>query len=71
MAIFVILLLTIALSVSGKIYTKMSILINDGNIEEDNLVKCDIGEFVISVKKLKKFCEPILKVSQYGKSVLQ
>ena len=49
----------------------MSILINDGNTQEDKLVKCDIAEFVVSVEKLKIFTEPITKTLDYSKSVLR
>ena len=49
----------------------MSILINDGNLQDESIVKCDIGEFVLIVEKLKRITEPYSKVTSYCASVLR
>ena len=47
----------------------MSILINDGSSEEDKVIKCDIGEFVVSVERVKKHMEPLYKFVCYIQSI--
>lgn len=49
----------------------MSILIDDGNTKEDKIVKCDIGEFVISYQKVKRLLSPVVDVLIYSKNILK
>jgi len=49
----------------------MSILINDGNIAGDKVVKCDIGEFVLCYVKLKRYMSPAIKLYSYVIAVLK
>ena len=51
----------------------MSILINDGKveIEEEDLIKCDIGEFVLLVEKVRRQVGPIVDVLNYGRSIFR
>ena len=40
----------------------MSILINDGKSGDEDVGRCDIGEFVVAVQKLKRQTAPMVKV---------
>ena len=49
----------------------MSILIDDGNSQDETIVKCDIGEFVITYERVKKLLSPVFNVLKYSQSVLK
>ena len=50
----------------------MSVLINDGQTMDDNdMQKCDIGELVLLVEKIKKRIQTINNLVGYIKSILQ
>ena len=49
----------------------MSILINDGKVAEEDIIKCDIGEFVLLVEKMRKHTGPVVDVINYGISIFR
>jgi hypothetical protein len=49
----------------------MSILINDGNAEDDRIMRCDIGELVLSVEQLKIQLSPFIKILYHVQSILR
>ncbi|XP_066922630.1 protrudin-like isoform X2 [Clytia hemisphaerica] len=49
----------------------MSVLINDGNAENEDIVKCDIGELVLSVELLKNQVSPFIRIFNNTRSILR
>ena len=49
----------------------MSVLINDGNAENEDIVKCDIGELVLSVELLKSQLSPFIRIFNNSRSILR
>ena len=49
----------------------MSVLINDGNTNDDSILRCDIGKLVQSVELLKTQISPFLKIFNRLRSLLR